>query len=70
MKYSQIEKKALAIAFGCEHFHPYLYGKSFEMETYQDLLKYIFKPKVSGNLAPARVERWLLRLQEYDFTVI
>ncbi|CAB4004212.1 Hypothetical predicted protein [Paramuricea clavata] len=33
MKYSQIEKEALAIVFGCEHFHLYLYGKSFEMET-------------------------------------
>ena len=70
MKYSQIEREALAIVFGCEHFHLYLYGKSFEMETDHRPLEYIFKPKVSGKPAPARVERWLLRLQEYDFTVI
>ena len=70
MKYSQIEKEALAIVFGCEHFHIYLYGKPFEMETDHRPLEYIFKPKASGKPAPARVERWLLRLQEYDFTVI
>ena len=70
MKYSHIEKEALAIVFGCEHFHLYLYGKSFEMETDHRPLEYIFKPKASGKPAPARVERWLLRLQEYDFTVI
>ena len=67
MKYSQIEKAALAIVFGCEHFHLYLYEKSFEMETDHRPLEYIFKPKASGKSAPARVERWLLR---YDFTVI
>jgi hypothetical protein len=70
MKYSQIEKEALAIVFGCEHFHLYLYGKSFEMETDHRPLEYIFKPKSTGKPTPARVERWLLRLQEYDFTVI
>ena len=69
MKYSQIEKEALAIVFGCEHFHLYLYGKSFEMETDHRPLEYIFKPKSAGKPAPARVERWLLRLQEYDFIV-
>lgn len=40
------------------------------METDHRPLEYIFKPKSSGKPAPARVERWLLRLQEYDFTVI
>ena len=47
MKYSQIEKEALAIVFGCEHFHLYLYGKPFEMETDHRPLEYIFKPKAS-----------------------
>jgi hypothetical protein len=49
MKYSQIEKEALAIVFGCEHFHLYLYGKSFEMETDHRPLEYIFKPKSAEN---------------------
>jgi hypothetical protein len=53
-----------------EHFHLYLYGKSFEMETDHCPLEYIFKPKASEKPAPPRVERWSLRLQEYDFTMI
>ena len=53
MKYSQIEKEALAIVFGCEHFHLYLYGKSFEMETDHRPLEYIFKPKSTGKPTPA-----------------
>ena len=40
------------------------------METHLRSLEYKFKPKVSGKPAPARVERWLLWLQEYDFAVI
>ena len=70
MKYSQIEKEALAIVFGCSHFHRYVYDRSFELETDHRPLEHIFKPKPSNKPAPARVERWFLRLQEYDFTVI
>ena len=32
-KYSQIEKKTLAIVFGCEKFHHYVYGREFEIES-------------------------------------
>ena len=72
MKYGHIEKEALAIVFGCEPFHLYLYGKRFELETDHRPLKLIFKPKLTdhGKPPPARIERWLLRLQEYDFDVI
>lgn len=49
MKYSQIEKEALAIVFGCEHFHTYVYGRSFELETDHRPLEHIFKPKSSEN---------------------
>ena len=72
MKYAQIEREALAIVFGCEHFHTYLFGRSFELETDHRPLEYLFQPKVhpSGKPPPARIERWILRLQEYDFTVV
>jgi hypothetical protein len=31
--YAQIEKEALALVFGCEKFHHYLYGRDFDAET-------------------------------------
>ena len=72
MKYAQLEKESLAIVFGCEHFHQYLYGRNFELETDHRPLEHIFKPKISfqGKSTPARLERWVLRLQEYDFKVV
>ena len=41
--YAQIEKEALAILFGCERFHVYLYGKSFTVESDHKPLQPIFK---------------------------
>ena len=59
-KYGQIEKESLAIVFGCEHFHMYLYGRKFEIETDHRPLEHIYRPKGSstGKLTPARIERW------------
>ena len=31
--YSQIDKEALAVAFGVRHFHQYLYGRSFTIKS-------------------------------------
>ena len=69
MKYGHIEKEALAIVFGCKQFHLYLCGKRFELETDCSSWK---QPKLTGHgkPPPARIERWLLRLQEYNFDVI
>ncbi len=69
-KYGHIEKEGLAIVFGCEHFHSYLYGRSFELETDHRPLEHIYKAKVQSKPTTARLERWRLRLQEYDFHVV
>ena len=69
VKYGHVEKEALALVYGCEHFHMYLYGRKFELETDHKPLEYIFQPKASKP-PPARIERWQLRLQEYDFNVV
>ena len=71
-KYGQIEKEALAIVFGCEHFHMHLFGREFELETDHRPLEHIYaaKPTNSSKPQPARIEHWHLRLQEYYFKVV
>ena len=61
---AQIEKEALAILFGCERFHVYLYGKSFIVESDHKPLQPIFKKPICK--APPRGERFRLRLRKYD----
>ena len=65
--YSQIEREALRIVYGIEHFHLYLYGNAFKVITDHKPLETIFaNPKCRSS---ARLERWCLRLQDYNFTV-
>ena len=56
------------LLYRCEHFHTYLYGRTFELETDHRPLEYLFQPKVrpAGKPPPSRIECWILRLQEYD----
>jgi hypothetical protein len=64
-RYAQIEKEALGIAFACERFHQYVYGRHFEAETDHKPLIPIFKKSL--NDCPARLQRLRLGLQKYDF---
>ena len=66
-RYSQTEKEALGLVWACERFHLYIYGKSFELRTDHKPLEAIYAPK---SKPCARIERWVLRLQQYDFKVV
>ena len=65
-RYSQTEKEALALVWACEKFHPYIYGVPFELVTDHKPLEVIYGPK---SKPCARIERWILRMQPYKFTV-
>ena len=67
-RYSQTEKEALAIVWGIEHFHLYLYGAPFTLYTDHKPLELIYANPLSK--PPARIERWMLCLQQYDFQVV
>ena len=67
MNYSSIEKEALGIVWGIEKLHFYLYGKSFEVVSDHKPLKFIFSPNAKLN---ARIARWQIKLQAYDFKVL
>ena len=66
--YVQLEKECLAVVFGCEHFDQYVYGKALIVESDHKPLEVIFKKSI--HKAPARLQKMLLRLQRYNFTLI
>lgn len=65
--YSQIEKELLAILFGCNKFHQYIYGKQINVETDHKPLITLFKRPLFD--IPARLQRIMLRLQPYDINL-
>ena len=67
-RYSQTEHEALAISWAREHFHIYIFGAPFTVFTDHKPLTSIFNNTRSQ--LSARIERWVLRTQPYDITVI
>ena len=56
--YSQLEKEALALIFGVQKFHRYLYGRKFNFITDHKPLTTILGPKKGiPSLAAARLQR-------------
>jgi hypothetical protein len=65
---AQIEKELLAVVFAMERFHTYVYGRDVTIETdHKPLVSAVRKALVS---APKRLQRMLLRLQRYNYTVV
>ena len=63
----QTDKEALALVWACERFHLYLYGfPQFDLVTDHEALKVIYSHKSKPS---ARIERWVLRLQPYNYQV-
>lgn len=66
-RYAQIEREMLAVIYGCEKFHHYIYGRSVTIETdHKPLLAIHRKPLYQ---ATHRLQRMLMRLQRYDVTL-
>ena len=66
-RYSQTEREALAVVWAIEKLHLYLFGSHFKLLTDCKAVELIFNNPKSK--PPARIERWNLRLQGYDFEV-
>ena len=66
-RYSQTEKEDLGLVWAREKLHPYIYGQCFELLSDHNPLEAIYAPK---SKPCARIERWVLRLQPYEFKVI
>ena len=67
-RYSQTDIEGLALVWGVEHFRLFLLGAEFDIITDHKALEAIFNNPRSK--PPARIERWIMRLQPYNFHVI
>lgn len=68
--YAQIEKEALALVFGVNKCHKYLYGRQFTLVTDHKPLATTLGPKNSvPTLAAARMQRWALILSAYQYDI-
>jgi hypothetical protein len=66
-RYSQTEREALAVVFGCEKFHLYIAGSSVTVITdHNPLIPMFTNPYIS---LPAGIERWVLQLQQYHMKI-
>lgn len=69
-KYSQIEEKALAIIFGVQRFHQYVFGRKFELVTDHKPLISIFAPNKQLPIGTAnRLQRSAIILIGYNYTI-
>jgi hypothetical protein len=63
--YTVTEREALGMIYSVQKFRHYLLGYPFVFHVDHDALKYMVnKPQLSG-----RIARWVLLLQEFEFTV-
>jgi len=66
-RYANIEREMLAVVVGCERFHTYVFGKHFVVESDHKPLEMIALKNLGA--APPRLQRMLLRLQNYDVSI-
>ena len=64
-RYSLFEREALAVRWACEKFYWYLYGINFEICTDHKPLLIVLGAK--SKPPSARMERWLLYLQQFQY---
>ena len=56
--YSQLEREALALVFGVQHFHSYVFGHHFKQVTdHQPLLALLHEHRPMSVQASARIRR-------------
>ncbi|UYV80916.1 K02A2.6-like [Cordylochernes scorpioides] len=68
--YSQLEKEALSIVYGCEKFRQYLLGRSFVLVTDNRPLMHLLSPhKPIPLCAASRIKRWSLKLGAFHYSM-
>ena len=65
--YANNEKELLACVFGAECFRTYVFGRHFTIDSDHKSLEQISMKNLAD--APVCLQRMLLQLQDYDFTI-
>ena len=69
-RYAQLDKEGLAIVFGVQKFHHYLFGRTFEILSDHKPLQHLFsESRPVPAMASARLQRWALTLSAYNYTI-
>ena len=67
-RYSQTEREAPGVVWGCKHFKMYLLASKFRLITDHKPLMHSYSNATSK--PTPRLERWSLRLHPYDFQIV
>lgn len=66
--YSQIEREALSVIFGCERFRKFLLGSQFTIKNdHKPLMKLFANNSSVPTNCSARLQRWALRLSQFQY---
>ena len=65
-RYSQTEREALAVLWACKHFHHYTYDRHIIVNSDHKPLERLLTTSCNP---PPRIQRWILHLQAYDYTI-
>ena len=65
-RYSQTEKEALAVLWACQHYHHYVYDRHITIISDHKPLERML---TTNSNPPPRIQRWLLRLQAYNYII-
>ena len=69
-KYSQVEKEALACVYGVKHFHAYLPGHRFMLQTDHEPQQTLFgESKAVPPHTSNRIQRWAWTLALYEYSI-
>ena len=70
-RYAQVDREALAVAFGTKKFHMYLFGRHFTIVTdHKPLLGLLNAAKATPAVCSPRILRWSVDLGGYDYELV
>ena len=65
-EYTQVEQMVLALMFATQKFRSYLLPRHFVIITMEDTFTYVLRHMDVS----ARIAKWIVQLQEFDYTVM